>query len=68
MPIDGFKSLQGMHGVQRFSIHRASGTDRLPSAHTCFNQLDLPDYSSMKVLQDKLLIALREGSQGFAFR
>ncbi len=59
MPIDGFKSLQGMSGVQRFSIHRCGGQDRLPAAHTCFNQLDLPEYSSMKTLQEKLLVAIR---------
>ena len=37
VPLDGFKSLQGMHGIQRFSIHKAyGGDDRLPSAHTWY--------------------------------
>ena len=32
MPLDGFKALQGVHGPQKFQIHRAYGaTDRLPS-------------------------------------
>ena len=34
-----------MNGVQKFQIHRDDrSTDRLPAAHTCFNQLDLPAY------------------------
>lgn len=36
VPLDGFTELQGVQGVQRFSIHRAYGDpDRLPQAHTC---------------------------------
>lgn len=34
----------------------------------CFNQLDMGEYSSIEVMREKLLLALREGSQGFAFR
>lgn len=67
VPIGGFRSLQGMSGIQRFQIHKASGVDRLPSSHTCFNQLDLPDYSSPESLAEKLRIAIREGSTGFGF-
>ena len=67
MPIDGFKSLQGMSGVQRFSIHRCGGQDRLPAAHTCFNQLDLVEYETKDQLRDRLLLAIREGATGFAF-
>lgn len=53
MPLEGFKALQGVHGPQRFSIHRAYGPpDRLPSAHTCFNQLDLIEsYTSKEQLR-----------------
>ena len=41
----GFGALEGMNGVQKFQIHRDDrSTDRLPAAHTCFNQLDLPAY------------------------
>jgi len=67
VPIDGFKALHGMNGIQRFQIHRSGGRDRLPTAHTCFNQLDLPEYSSFKVMQERILAAIREGSQGFGF-
>lgn len=32
VPLDGFKALQGVHGPQRFQIHKAYGAaDRLPS-------------------------------------
>lgn len=47
VPLAGFSELQGMRGVQKFSINKASGsTGALMSAHTCFNALDLPVYSS----------------------
>ena len=43
--LQGFGALEGMNGVQKFQIHRDDrSTDRLPAAHTCFNQLDLPAY------------------------
>lgn len=68
VPLEGFKALQGIGGPQKFQIHKAYGaTDRLPSAHTCFNQLDLPEYESKEQLADKLLVALRQGAQGFGF-
>lgn len=67
VPVEGFKGLIGMRGPQKFSVHRAFGADRLPSAHTCFNQLDLPDYPSEEVLREKLLQAVREGHEGFGF-
>ena len=68
VPLEGFAGLQGMRGSQHFSIHRA-GSDNalLPCTHTCFNQLDLPAYSSEEVLKDKLLMAISEGGEGFGF-
>ncbi|THH06601.1 hypothetical protein EW145_g3974 [Phellinidium pouzarii] len=68
VPLGGFVDLQGVQGVQRFSIHRAYGDpDRLPQAHTCFNQIDLPQYSSYEKLRQQLLLAINEGGEGFAF-
>jgi E3 ubiquitin-protein ligase HUWE1 len=68
VPLEGFKALQGADGIKRFNIHKSYGGDRiLPSAHTCFNQLDLPEYSSEEILREKLLIAIKEGSEGFGF-
>ena len=68
VPLDGFANLQGMRGAQKFSIHRAFGdTALLPQAHTCFNQLDLPAYGSAQEMREKLLLAIKEGSEGFGF-
>ncbi|XP_057982343.1 E3 ubiquitin-protein ligase UPL1-like isoform X2 [Malania oleifera] len=68
VPLDGFKALQGISGPQRFQIHKAYGApERLPSAHTCFNQLDLPEYSSKEQLRERLLLAIHEASEGFGF-
>lgn len=39
VPLNGFKELEGMNGVNRFNIHRDYGNkDRLPTSHTCFNR------------------------------
>ena len=68
VPLEGFKALQGISGPQKFQIHRAYGTqDRLPAAHTCFNQLDLIEYESKEKLKDRLLLAIHEGEFGFGF-
>ena len=40
------------------------GPDGLPHAHTCFNQLVLPPYTSVAQARDKLLYACR-GTAGF---
>lgn len=37
----------------------------LPTAHTCFNQLCLPDYENYEQFEKALLIAINEGSEGF---
>lgn len=34
VPLEGFAHLQGVQGTQRFNIHKAYGSDRLPAAHT----------------------------------
>ena len=68
VPLDGFKALQGSDGTKQFNIQKAfGGTHLLPSAHTCFNQLDLPAYTSEDMLREKLMIAIKEGSEGFGF-
>ncbi|RLN00081.1 E3 ubiquitin-protein ligase UPL1-like isoform X2 [Panicum miliaceum] len=68
VPLEGFSALQGISGPQRFQIHKAYGsTNHLPSAHTCFNQLDLPEYTSKEQLQERLLLAIHEANEGFGF-
>ena len=66
VPLAGFGELPGMRGVQKFSIHKASGSSgALMSAHTCFNSLDLPAYESEEELREKLLYAINEGGGTF---
>lgn len=68
VPLNGFKELEGMNGFSRFNIHRDYGSkDRLPSSHTCFNQLDLPEYDSYESLRQHLLMAITTGSEYFGF-
>lgn len=52
VPLQGFSVLQGMRGLQKFNICKMFEEDynRLPVAHTCFNQLDLPEYPSKEIL------------------
>ncbi|KAK6177350.1 hypothetical protein SNE40_015469 [Patella caerulea] len=66
VPLQGFAFLEGMNGIQKFQIHRDDrSTDRLPTAHTCFNQLDLPAYETYDKLRHMLLLAVMECSEGF---
>ncbi|KAH8601879.1 hypothetical protein B0O99DRAFT_680995 [Bisporella sp. PMI_857] len=68
VPLNGFKELEGMNGFSRFNIHRDYGSkDRLPSSHTCFNQLDLPEYESYESLRSQVLTAITAGSSYFGF-
>ncbi|KAI8368284.1 uncharacterized protein BYT42DRAFT_522115 [Radiomyces spectabilis] len=68
VPLEGFNHLQGSGGVQKFQIHKDFGGDaRLPSAHTCFNQVDLPEYDCYENLRSSLFKAISECSTGFGF-
>ena len=68
VPVEGFNSLQGMNGPEPFQITRIVTSDpmRLPQGHTCFNQLDLPEYPNKEVLCERLMWAIKETS-GFGF-
>eukprot|EP00943_MAST-04B_sp_MAST-4B-sp1_P000461 g461.t1 len=46
-----------------FTITRAEGADEntLPSSHTCFNQLVLPEYQTVEKLIEKLMYAVKHG-------
>lgn len=68
VPLAGFSELQGMRGIQKFSIHKAGGSNgALMSAHTCFNSLDLPVYKSEEEMREKFLYAISEGQGAFMF-
>ncbi len=42
-------------------------SDNLPTSHTCFNTLLLPEYSSKEKLQNRLTLALKE-CKGFGLK
>ncbi|POW21744.1 hypothetical protein PSHT_02053, partial [Puccinia striiformis] len=67
VPLEGFGALQGAQGATKFSLVNAHTKNVLPSAHTCFNQIDLPSYDSYEELRKMFLIAINEGSEGFGF-
>jgi len=68
VPLNGFGQLEGMNGFSRFNIHRDYGNkERLPSSHTCFNQLDLPEYDSYEALRSHVYTAMTAGSEYFGF-
>mgnify|MGYP002803416018 FL=1 len=68
VPLGGFSNLSGTSGPHQFCISRVEfKPNLLPSASTCFNMLRLPEYRSEEELKERLLVALRCGSQGFDF-
>ncbi|EGR34689.1 ubiquitin hect domain family protein, partial [Ichthyophthirius multifiliis] len=67
VPLEGFKQLRGYSGLQKFQIHKSYDIRKLPVAHTCFNQLDIPEYPLKEILKKKLLLAILEGKEGFGF-
>lgn len=65
VPMNGFRELYGSNGLQKFTIERWGSADMLPRAHTCFNRLDLPPYTTFRELKSKLLTAI-ENSEIFS--
>jgi len=46
-------------------IQSTNGGDAFfPVAHTCFNLLDLPQYSTKEILKERLIVSI-EHNQGF---
>ncbi|RVX75705.1 hypothetical protein B0A52_00061 [Exophiala mesophila] len=67
VPLNGFKDLEGMTGTTLFSIHKDPSQSRLPTSHTCFNQLDLPAYDDYDTLRSSLMTAINLGADYFGF-
>ena len=57
-PVNGLKSLKF------YIIMDEENDQKLPTSHTCFNQLLIPKYSSKDVLRERLQTAV-ENSTGF---
>ncbi|OAD62391.1 hypothetical protein WN48_07262 [Eufriesea mexicana] len=60
LPPGGFQQLS-----PRFQITAVPTFANLPTAHTCFNQLCLPDYECYDHFERALLLAISEGTEGF---
>jgi hypothetical protein len=65
---EGFKGLRGSEGLRSFHIVRVSDSTRLPQAHTCFNELILPDYDTYEELHNNLTTAIFETGNQFQLR
>ena len=65
-PIDGLAEMNFV--ISKTGTADDESTDfRLPSAHTCFNHMLLPPYSTIDVLRTKLKYAMSH-SEGFGLR
>jgi len=67
VPARGFAVLQGNDGnIRKFTIHGVhESVCMYPRAHTCFNRIDLPMYSSKEQLQERLKLAVTMAATGF---
>ncbi|CAF0730839.1 unnamed protein product [Didymodactylos carnosus] len=54
----------GLAKLKLVIVRKTADTDSLPTAHTCFNALLLPEYSSKAKLQEKLVKAIQY-AEGF---
>ena len=54
-PLLGFSNLEPRFTIQMVSSEKDT---KLPTSSTCFNKLNLPLYSSAKILKQKLLLAI----------
>jgi E3 ubiquitin-protein ligase HUWE1 len=64
-PVGGFAILP--FNIARVGLNVDPARNPLPSAHTCFNQLDLPAYTSKGELREKLILSITRGNEGFGF-
>ena len=54
----------GLGNMRLFISKHGADSEILPSAHTCFNHLLIPEYTSKEKLSQKLTLAI-ENSEGF---
>jgi E3 ubiquitin-protein ligase HUWE1 len=65
VPVGGFRMLEDIG--RPIQIGLGGSPDRLPQAHTCMNQLDLPEYETEEDMRAKILFAIQEcNTFGFA--
>ncbi|XP_014518108.1 E3 ubiquitin-protein ligase UPL5 [Vigna radiata var. radiata] len=56
LPVEGFRGLSSPLSICR----TAEPSNRLPSSHTCFHRLFLPEYSSIAVMEDHFGVITQE--------
>ena len=69
LPIGGFKALSPKLTIVKkaFENEEINLPDNyLPTVMTCQNTIKLPEYSSYEILENKLILAMKEGSQEFS--
>ena len=59
--------LASYSGTNVIAVHRDPSQNRLPTSHTCFNQLDLPAYDNQDMLKTQLMTAINLGADYFGF-
>ena len=60
LPPGGFAELKPL-----FQIASNHSRNNLPTAHTCFNMICLPEHSSFKDFEKAMLTAITDGAEGF---
>ena len=62
-PPGGYQNLKNKSGIkQPFTVEKLDAVaDHMPRAHTCFNKVDFPPYSSREKLAEMLWLALVNG-------
>lgn len=61
-----FKVVIQMNLLSEGASHE-SKIQRLPTAHTCFNTIEVPPYATVIDMREKLMLAVTEGSGSFGF-
>ncbi|ETO34844.1 ubiquitin protein ligase [Reticulomyxa filosa] len=56
--------IRGLGELQLTIAKHGSNDAQLPTSHTCFNHILLPEYSSVEILRERLLTAI-QNSEGF---
>ncbi|KAL4169032.1 hypothetical protein KRP22_009961 [Phytophthora ramorum] len=59
--------IRGLSNLVFVISRNGPDSDRLPTAHTCFNHLLLPEYSGREKLKERLLLAINQ-AEGFGLR
>jgi E3 ubiquitin-protein ligase HUWE1 len=66
VPFGGFAALADLGRPVKIAAGGDPRRGELPRAHTCWNQLDLPQYQTEEILKEKLLMAIQM-CDGFGF-